>query len=68
MDKLLKCGTPMKSGKVSPEAYVANEKIYMVGSTIKMNISDRCNMKDFDCGEEACPYSMVAGKLVPLLF
>nr|POE57297.1 hypothetical protein CFP56_35155 [Quercus suber] len=30
----------MSSGKANPRAFVANGKIYMVGSTIKMSISD----------------------------
>jgi hypothetical protein len=46
LDKLLVRGTPMNSGKASPQAFVANEKIYVVGSTIEMNISDRSKMKD----------------------
>ncbi|GMY08294.1 putative disease resistance protein RGA3 [Fagus crenata] len=46
LDKLLVHGTPMKSGKASPHAFAANEKIYVVGSSIEMDISDRSKMKD----------------------
>lgn len=41
LDKLLVHETRMNSGKASPYAFVANEKIYVVGSTI-----DRSKMKD----------------------
>uniref|UniRef100_A0A7N2M9P2 Uncharacterized protein n=1 Tax=Quercus lobata TaxID=97700 RepID=A0A7N2M9P2_QUELO len=48
LDKLLECSSLMNSGKANPKAFVADGKIYMVGSTIKMSISDICKMKDLD--------------------
>ena len=48
LDKLLECSTSMNSGKASPRAFVADGKICMVGSTIKMSISDICKIKDLD--------------------
>ncbi|KAF3953255.1 hypothetical protein CMV_021284 [Castanea mollissima] len=42
----LECGISMNKGNASPKAFVANGKIYMVGSTIKMSINEICKMKD----------------------
>ena len=39
---------PMNSGKASPQAFVADEKIYVVGSSIETNISDRSELKHLD--------------------
>ena len=49
-DKKMYSGTRMNSGKVCPQAFVADEKIYVVGSTIQMNISNssKMKMKDLD--------------------
>jgi hypothetical protein len=44
-DKLLVRGTPMNSGKARPQAFVFDDKIYVVGSTIQSNISDRSKLK-----------------------
>ena len=47
-DSLLLPEKPMNSGKASPQAFVADEKIYVVGSSIETNISDRSELKYLD--------------------
>lgn len=44
LHKLLRDGERMRSGKARPHAFVAEEKIYVIGSTIESSISHRSKL------------------------
>ena len=44
LHKLLVYGEPMRNGKARPHAFVAEEKIYVIGSTIESSISHRSKL------------------------